>query len=410
MMRRLLVLLALVAATPAWSQATIMQGGTWSQGHVPAYTVQGGSNPVVMDSGPAGGGAYQGISELLLTVIGSGTAPYASAGTGPYGTNFCDYDAPTTNATGYHYLCFSPNAQGGGLIAYGNGGGAAALPLSFKVNGATYNFPFSASGVTGPGSSTVNHFAVWNNGGGSLLADAPSGTGVLTALANATNGAGGVLTTDGTATLTSKTFDTGGFGNIFRIAGVQISAITGTGANVLQTSPTLITPVITSPTESAGTYTSPTFAGTASGSVTSAVIAGTTAVGGASSGFLGEYISATSGTTSLSSATPINLATISLTAGDWDCFANAIFTPAGTTVMTNAYLWMSTASATLPTPPNNGGFAQFNVSVTGLQQGFTTSVMRVNVNTTTTLFLGAQSTFTVSTETANGFIGCRRMR
>jgi hypothetical protein len=97
-------------------------------------------NGIAMDAGPAsGGGVGTGISELGLAVRGTGTAPFANAGTGPYGTNFCDLDAPATNPTGYHYLCFSPNAQGGGLIAYGAGGTASQLPFQFIINGTSYN-------------------------------------------------------------------------------------------------------------------------------------------------------------------------------------------------------------------------------------------------------------------------------
>jgi len=50
-----------------------------------------------------------------------------------------------------------------------------------------------------------------------------------------------------TATLTNKTFDTLGAGNVFRIAGSTINAITGTGSAVLATSPTLITPNLGTP-------------------------------------------------------------------------------------------------------------------------------------------------------------------
>ena len=53
-----------------------------------------------------------------------------------------------------------------------------------------------------------------------------------------------IVTTSSTDTLTNKTFDTGGTGNVFRIAGTQISANTGTGSNVLATSPTLVTPTL----------------------------------------------------------------------------------------------------------------------------------------------------------------------
>jgi hypothetical protein len=49
-------------------------------------------------------------------------------------------------------------------------------------------------------------------------------------------------------TLTNTTFDTAGTGNVFKIAGTAISAITGTGSNVLATSPTITTPTLAGPT------------------------------------------------------------------------------------------------------------------------------------------------------------------
>jgi hypothetical protein len=45
-------------------------------------------------------------------------------------------------------------------------------------------------------------------------------------------------------TFTNKTFDTAGSGNVFRINGVTLTANTGTGSNVLATSPTLVTPTL----------------------------------------------------------------------------------------------------------------------------------------------------------------------
>lgn len=51
----------------------------------------------------------------------------------------------------------------------------------------------------------------------------------------------GRATTD---TLTNKTFDTAGAGNIFKINGTQVSSVTGSGAAVLATSPVLTTPNI----------------------------------------------------------------------------------------------------------------------------------------------------------------------
>lgn len=137
-----LLLLAAAAAAvgPAWSQGTLLQGGPWASGRAPMYVGSGSSQAVVQDSGPAGGGPVGvGLSELLLTARGTGTPPYVGQGTGPFGTNFCDYDAPLTNPSGYHFLCISPNTtqagSPGGVISYGAGGGATALPLSLCVNG-----------------------------------------------------------------------------------------------------------------------------------------------------------------------------------------------------------------------------------------------------------------------------------
>ncbi len=168
----LLAFLLALAPVAAQAQSTVLQAGPFVSGHTSMYSGSGGSQPIVIDSGTAaGGGAGVGLKELGLTVRGTGTPPFANAGTGPNGENICDYDAPTTNATGYHYLCMSPNAQGGGLISYGAGGVASTLPLNFLVNGTTYEFPFSIGGVVGPATSVVNDAACWNNTTGTLLKD-----------------------------------------------------------------------------------------------------------------------------------------------------------------------------------------------------------------------------------------------
>lgn len=112
------------------------------------YVGQGSSQPVVQDSGPAsGGGLGLGLGEQLLVARGIGAAPYANAGTGPNGTNWCDYDAPITNVGGYHFICIGPNSLGGALIDIGSGGGAANQPLSIIVNGISYPFPGSLSSI-----------------------------------------------------------------------------------------------------------------------------------------------------------------------------------------------------------------------------------------------------------------------
>lgn len=114
----------------------ILQGGPWAQGRGPMYVGQGSSQAIVMDSGPAsGGGVGVGLAEQLLVARGTGTPPYVAQGSGPFGTNWCDYDAPTTNPTGYHFLCLSANVNGNSYIATGPGGTGTPGGLTFNING-----------------------------------------------------------------------------------------------------------------------------------------------------------------------------------------------------------------------------------------------------------------------------------
>jgi hypothetical protein len=163
--RTLFALAFLAVGSSAWGQGAILQGGATTPGHAPMYVGQGNSQPVVQDSGTAGGGGLGlGLSELLQV-------NRTATGTGPLGAHACLYDNPTTNSAGYHYFCLDANAQGGGLLAYGSGGAASALPLAFNVNGVAYPFPFSIGGIVGPGTSVVNDAACWNNTVGTLLKD-----------------------------------------------------------------------------------------------------------------------------------------------------------------------------------------------------------------------------------------------
>jgi len=74
----------------------------------------------------------------------------------------------------------------------------------------------------------------------SLQAPAAAGANTLTWPA-ATDTLVGKATTD---TFTNKTYDTAGAGNVLKINGTTVSAITGTGSVVLATSPTLVTPTL----------------------------------------------------------------------------------------------------------------------------------------------------------------------
>lgn len=144
-------------------------------------------------------------------------------------------------------------------------------------------------------------------------------------------------------------------------------------------------------------------------------IIGTTTNDNAAAGSVGEFISSTvliGSAVALTTATPANVTSISLTAGDWDVYGNVSFNPAGTTTIAAINAWISSTSAALPTLPNSGGFMGLNTTLTtGVAQHIPAgSKIRFSLSGTTTIFLSTQSTFGVSTMSAYGFIGARRIR
>lgn len=224
-----LALALMLAPLSAFPQA-IQQAGPWTQGHAPSFSGGGMSTPFVTDGGPAGGGAPNPLQEMELvnSPYPNGNAPpYAGTGTGVMGSNWCDYDAPLNSAGGYHFLCISPNStSNAGLIDYG-AVGAAAQPLYFIINGVSYNISqslptFAANSVLVSGATQTEWSTTLPN---SLNLQTPSalvltnatgeptsinlthatlcaisscvsglGTGVATALGNATNTTGGIPT------------------------------------------------------------------------------------------------------------------------------------------------------------------------------------------------------------------------
>jgi hypothetical protein len=172
MLKRLcLALLVAMIPTAGFGQTTVLQGGSFTGGYTSFYSASGGSQPIIQQA-PGAGGGLQSIKEMSIVKRGNGTAPFVGGGGGYLGSTYCMYDAPPTNSAGGHQLCFDPNATGGfGMLSFNSFGGASDIPLKFVVNGSTVEFPFSTSGVVGPGSSTVGHIATWANTSGTLLAD-----------------------------------------------------------------------------------------------------------------------------------------------------------------------------------------------------------------------------------------------
>lgn len=144
-------------------------------------------------------------------------------------------------------------------------------------------------------------------------------------------------------------------------------------------------------------------------------IVGTTTNDNAAAGSVGELISSTvvSGSAvALTTSTPANVTSISLTAGDWDVAAVIGFTGAATTTVTVQIGSISNTSGTLDTTDGR--------IVTEAYNGFTVynnvlirralAPTRISLASTTTIYLVAQSTFAVSTSGAFGTIRARRIR
>jgi len=148
--------------------------------------------------------------------------------------------------------------------------------------------------------------------------------------------------------------------------------------------------------------------------VASSIVQGTTTNDNAAAGIIGEIITAAAAAGSVSlavSGTTYNIASISLTAGDWDVTGGVTFTTAATTSVTQAIAGTSVTTGTFGadgTYSRNTLTALVPGAVEWLDQ--IAPVTRLSLAATTTVYLVGQSTFTVSTQTAGGFIRARRVR
>lgn len=105
-----------------------------------------------------------------------------------------------------------------------------------------------------------------------------------------------------------------------------------------------------------------------------------------------------------------NVAALSLSAGDWDICGVVGFLPAASTSITQSLGGWNTVSATFGSAGTFAAHLQA-ASVTGHNQFHVVFPSnRLNLGATTTIYLVASSTFTVSTNTAFGFMGFRRAR
>lgn len=173
-----------------------------------------------------------------------------------------------------------------------------------------------------------------------------------------------------TSTLTNKTFDSAGTGNVMKVSGVTVSA---------------------------GQFP------------------GETTTGSATAGNIGEYLETTlaiGSALSTVSATPKTIVSRSLTAGDWDVSGVLYFAPANTTSVTNMQGSISLVDNTLDV--SNGRFIAVPMG-TIIGTGSASYAVafppcRISIASTTTVYLVQDAVYTVSTLTAYGIIRARRAR
>lgn len=141
---------------------------------------------------------------------------------------------------------------------------------------------------------------------------------------------------------------------------------------------------------------------------------GETSTGSATAGNVGEIIQSNipvGSAVSLTSTTPANITSISLTAGDWDVSLNASINPGATTSVTAILASISQTSATRDT--TTGGAAsdqRFAAVVPASPMNTVVGPLRISLASPTTIYAVVQSNFTVSTNAAYGIIRARRVR
>ncbi len=143
---------------------------------------------------------------------------------------------------------------------------------------------------------------------------------------------------------------------------------------------------------------------------------GITGGGSAAAGINGEVISSTKligSAVSLTMATPANVTSIALTAGDWDVQGQVTFVAGSASIIAGG-LFEAGINSTTATLPVDGSEAYQGmptaIVTTSFNQTVTIARKVINISAGATQYLVAEATFTAGTVTAYGNITARRIR
>jgi len=133
----------------------------------------------------------------------------------------------------------------------------------------------------------------------------------------------------------------------------------------------------------------------------------------AQAGQIGEYVfdnRTTAQLMAVSSGVATDIATITLTAGDWHVYGSVYFQGSTSSGSDDLRAWVNTVSATQPSG-DNGGLAIVSTSSGGLVNMLSVPAIRALGSATSILvYLGCNATFGSGTMQVKGFIAARRMR
>ena len=181
---------------------------------------------------------------------------------------------------------------------------------------------------------------------------------------------------------------------VLNSVGNALTGVTGTGNFVGANTPTFVTGTVTVP--------SVTFSSTSG-------IIGTTTNDNAAALSVGQEITSViplASAVSLTTATPANLTTLSLTAGDWDVYGNITATLSAGTDFTQFMVWISLFNASVPDHSLMNKTTTLGASILGLSAPY----FRVSASGTTTVYLSCNQVFAGGTMTACGGFYARRRR
>ncbi len=175
------------------------------------------------------------------------------------------------------------------------------------------------------------------------------------------------------------------------VDGVNYPAAPATNTVPLVTAANTVTYTATTGTGNIVRAASPTFTGTVTADIINPnFITGTTTNDSASAGQVGEYkttLQASTAAIAISNNAITNVATISLTAGDWDVSAICSFSANALTVFASPTATVTTTSASLPDDGTQAYGAIFSGSATTFFSSVTIPTQRFSLSATTTVYL-----------------------